>query len=485
MSLTKVSYSMITGAVTNILDYGADPTGVADSTAAFNAALLVATNLYVPAGIYSVTSIVHPERKVHITGDGVENTSIQGSGAIVLRYGPASGAGTFGSGNSSITGLQIKATAGNKALHINNNGVQLTNVDCRGGAIGIEINTMVGANWNNVNGYGTTYGFYFKRYVSANYCWWNSFTNCLAVDETFTFGVSTGIGFYVKDDTAGLGFLTKCTFTQLDAEKNGTGIYLDGQSVYDCVFINTWVEGANDYYIYEGSGCRNFWFSIYTNAAGGAAPTNGIAFSESSYLMSTTSTLTIIPYFQLIWPSGSYFLNGPSVGHIFDTNVRSYSASEATRYYVRTLDSAETSYAAREYLCSSFTINNDVNATGVKFSSYGAGTLTTSASGVISATSDARAKIADGLVEGATDKVMALVPRYFYWKDSYGISDLEKGRQLGFFAQEVQEAIGKEAAPDPLGDKMMGFYDRAVLATLVSAFQALNAKFETYVASHP
>jgi hypothetical protein len=38
MALTKVSFSMIQGALINVLDYGADPTGVADSTAAINAA---------------------------------------------------------------------------------------------------------------------------------------------------------------------------------------------------------------------------------------------------------------------------------------------------------------------------------------------------------------------------------------------------------------------------------------------------------------
>ena len=38
MALTKASYSMINGALINVLDYGADPTGVADSTAAINAA---------------------------------------------------------------------------------------------------------------------------------------------------------------------------------------------------------------------------------------------------------------------------------------------------------------------------------------------------------------------------------------------------------------------------------------------------------------
>ena len=39
MSLTKVSYSMITGAPVNILDYGADPTNTTDSTTAINLAI--------------------------------------------------------------------------------------------------------------------------------------------------------------------------------------------------------------------------------------------------------------------------------------------------------------------------------------------------------------------------------------------------------------------------------------------------------------
>ena len=39
MTLTKASFSMITGAPINVLDFGADPTGVADSLPAFNAAI--------------------------------------------------------------------------------------------------------------------------------------------------------------------------------------------------------------------------------------------------------------------------------------------------------------------------------------------------------------------------------------------------------------------------------------------------------------
>lgn len=57
MSLTKVSYSMINGAVANVLDYGADTTGATDSTAAFDAAIDTGKKVFIPNGTYSVADI--------------------------------------------------------------------------------------------------------------------------------------------------------------------------------------------------------------------------------------------------------------------------------------------------------------------------------------------------------------------------------------------------------------------------------------------
>jgi hypothetical protein len=60
MSLTKASYSMVNGAPVNVLDYGADPTGVANSSAAFTAAATAAgtQSAYVPKGTYALTGTV-------------------------------------------------------------------------------------------------------------------------------------------------------------------------------------------------------------------------------------------------------------------------------------------------------------------------------------------------------------------------------------------------------------------------------------------
>jgi hypothetical protein len=56
MSLTKVTYSMISGAVVNVLDYGADPTGVANSQPAIQAALNTGANVFLPRGNYKITT---------------------------------------------------------------------------------------------------------------------------------------------------------------------------------------------------------------------------------------------------------------------------------------------------------------------------------------------------------------------------------------------------------------------------------------------
>ena len=56
MSLTKVSYSMIEGAVANVLDFGADPTGVTDSSTAIQAAVDTGHAVFFPKGSYTINA---------------------------------------------------------------------------------------------------------------------------------------------------------------------------------------------------------------------------------------------------------------------------------------------------------------------------------------------------------------------------------------------------------------------------------------------
>jgi hypothetical protein len=72
MSLTKATYSMIRGACFNALDFGADPTGVANSTTAIQAAIDAAQGgaLYIPEGTYLCSAQLEVNANTLIFGDG-------------------------------------------------------------------------------------------------------------------------------------------------------------------------------------------------------------------------------------------------------------------------------------------------------------------------------------------------------------------------------------------------------------------------------
>lgn len=103
MSLTKVSYSMIQGAVVNALDFGAVGDGTTDDTAAIQAAInyagTLATNsvasvnpsflsveqavVYLPAGRYSITGTLGLYPGVCLQGDGAQSTTLLHQGGNV------------------------------------------------------------------------------------------------------------------------------------------------------------------------------------------------------------------------------------------------------------------------------------------------------------------------------------------------------------------------------------------------------------------
>ncbi len=85
MSLTKVTYSMIKGAVVNVLDFGADPSGVADSTQAIQDAIdsISAGVVYLPAGTYKTTSKIEANKSaINIIGAGTDATYIRPTSAV-------------------------------------------------------------------------------------------------------------------------------------------------------------------------------------------------------------------------------------------------------------------------------------------------------------------------------------------------------------------------------------------------------------------
>ena len=110
----------------------------------------------------------------------------------------------------------------------------------------------------------------------------------------------------------------------------------------------------------------------------------------------------------------------------------------------------------------------------VKINNLGSGTVSAT-SGVLSTSSDMNLKVEDGFINNALEKVLNLKPKYFHWKEESGLpTDI---RQLGFYAQEVNEALGEEAASRPKDENdKWGIYDRSIIAMLTKAIQELNEK---------
>jgi hypothetical protein len=130
----------------------------------------------------------------------------------------------------------------------------------------------------------------------------------------------------------------------------------------------------------------------------------------------------------------------------------------------------------------------------ITMSAYGAGAATFSAAGVISSVSDETWKIKDGVPNNPDDMLQKLKPGYWFYNDEKApIFGAE--RQLGFYAQNVNQAIGIEAAPIPetyletdingvesIKTKPWGYYDRSVLAVAVMSLQKALTTIESLTA---
>lgn len=111
MALTKVTYSMISGAAANVVDYGADSTGTTDSTAAIQAAITAGNEIWFPAGTYRVDTAITLKSNLAITFaagakiqvansidsyvfQGTSLTNLSFSNLVVLGNGQAAGNNT-------------------------------------------------------------------------------------------------------------------------------------------------------------------------------------------------------------------------------------------------------------------------------------------------------------------------------------------------------------------------------------------------------
>ena len=108
----------------------------------------------------------------------------------------------------------------------------------------------------------------------------------------------------------------------------------------------------------------------------------------------------------------------------------------------------------------------------VRFSNFGAGTLTTDASGNVTASSDERLKNVNGAYERGLSAIMALDPILYHWNAQSGLD--RSTQYAGFSAQNVQRAIPEAIDTDPRG--MLTLSDRPILAASVNAIKELAGR---------
>jgi parallel beta-helix repeat protein len=153
MALTKVTFSMIKGALSNVLDFGADPTGVADSTTAIQAAINASAGktVYLPQGTYLTSAnLTVTVSNITLVGDGSSLTTVKRANNSALETG--------GVKISQCSGVTIKGIAfdGNRASQTNTcTGVTFESAG--GGVTGVLLEDVKAYSWGtNDNNLVTT-----------------------------------------------------------------------------------------------------------------------------------------------------------------------------------------------------------------------------------------------------------------------------------------------------------------------------------------
>ena len=288
MSLTKVSYSMITGAPVNVLDFGADNTGATDSTAAIQAAVNSLTSksvLVINPGTYKITTVTFDAlsgievscygAQINLVGDGAGFVVKGICAGITVKGGTITGDGA--NRDSGIT-PQIGWLFGDApGAYVQN--VFLQDVIVDSANIGFKFSAGTGTGSGNTNNVkvvscqalnsiglvgGRGYGFSFSQ---ANY---SSLVNCQAINcqrhgiyfaEGFNYTATNCIlrdhRSTVSTNAYRVAFsisrsrnvaVSNCLFDncydgslEIDSDTQGTAPYnvLDGVTVTGCAFYNS------------------------------------------------------------------------------------------------------------------------------------------------------------------------------------------------------------------------------------------------------
>jgi len=278
MSLTKVSYSMIGGAPSNVRDYGATGNGVTNDTQAFIDCFDETFDTYIPAGVYNLPNSIDqfPQYQPRtIRGHQLAELRLHD-----LQLGDGSGSGQY---RYSIENLYIN---GNGTVVASSNGALYINAAHKGSFKDIRITgyTAVG----NVSPLIVRYGFinsFYNLSVQGNLYGptIKEVSNAVAFYQG-TFANNTNFGAYVRTSNV-------VTFNTCNFEANtGDGVTVDNilqateGGCTNVVFDNCYFENnaGTDIRVGTGSGgdtttvkntiIRNCWF-VNTNTPPFIGPT--------------------------------------------------------------------------------------------------------------------------------------------------------------------------------------------------------------------
>ena len=216
---------MIEGAVANALDFGADPTGVADSTAALNSAFnSPALKIYIPAGTYKITSSLLIDGKKIIEGAGsdVNTTVISLTDSSVLE--------------AVKIGSTTRFTGAIKDIVIDR-----TTYDGATENIGWAVYDAAGVVFENLSSRYSKYNWYFKPQTGMR-VGYNTFISINAVGGYYNMtGALAGTGWFNENV-----FLGGRMFTTVDTNTN---VYFD-MGMNHNRFIAMSCEGGGDQAFY-------------------------------------------------------------------------------------------------------------------------------------------------------------------------------------------------------------------------------------------